>query len=57
VELMSHLGMKPRTIGIGASRQNGDVGLEAVLRRLDRFDAVILDDLGYVQQSRLYYGR
>jgi DNA replication protein DnaC len=26
--------------------------LEATLRRLDRFDAVILDDLGYVQQSR-----
>ena len=29
-----------------------DLALEAVLRRLDRFDAVILDDLGYVQQSR-----
>jgi DNA replication protein DnaC len=26
--------------------------LEATLRRLDRFDAVVLDDLGYVQQSR-----
>lgn len=26
--------------------------LETTLRRLDRFDAVILDDLGYVQQSR-----
>lgn len=26
--------------------------LEATLRRLDRFDAVILDDLGYVQQGR-----
>jgi len=24
-ELMAHLGMKPRTIGIGASQQNGDV--------------------------------
>ena len=29
-----------------------DLLLEAELRRLDRFDAVILDDLGYVQQSR-----
>lgn len=29
-----------------------DLELEACLRRLDRFDAVILDDLGYVQQSR-----
>lgn len=29
-----------------------DLELEAMLRRLDRFDAVILDDLGYVQQSR-----
>jgi DNA replication protein DnaC len=29
-----------------------DLALEAALRRLDRFDAVILDDLGYVQQSR-----
>lgn len=29
-----------------------DLALEATLRRLDRFDAVILDDLGYVQQSR-----
>jgi DNA replication protein DnaC len=29
-----------------------DLDLEATLRRLDRFDAVILDDLGYVQQSR-----
>lgn len=29
-----------------------DLQLEALLRRLDRFDAVILDDLGYVQQSR-----
>ncbi len=29
-----------------------DLELEATLRRLDRFDAVILDDLGYVQQSR-----
>jgi len=26
--------------------------LEAALKKLDRFDAVILDDLGYVQQSR-----
>lgn len=29
-----------------------DLALEATLRRLDRFDAVLLDDLGYVQQSR-----
>lgn len=29
-----------------------DLDLEATLRHLDRFDAVILDDLGYVQQSR-----
>jgi len=29
-----------------------ELDLEATLRRLDRFDAVILDDLGYVQQSR-----
>src|SRR5690606_33373588 len=26
--------------------------LEALLRKLDQFDAIILDDLGYVQQSR-----
>ncbi|MEY2878002.1 MAG: replication protein DnaC [Verrucomicrobiota bacterium] len=29
-----------------------DVKLQAALAKLDRFDAVILDDLGYVQQSR-----
>lgn len=29
-----------------------DLDLETTLRRLDRYDAVILDDLGYVQQSR-----
>jgi len=29
-----------------------DLELEPMLRRLDHFDAVILDDLGYVQQSR-----
>jgi DNA replication protein DnaC len=29
-----------------------ELELEATLRRLDRYDAVILDDLGYVQQSR-----
>ncbi len=29
-----------------------DLRLDAMLRKLDRFDAVILDDLGYVQQSR-----
>ena len=29
-----------------------DLGLERELVRLDRFDVVILDDIGYVQQSR-----
>ncbi|MFT5198762.1 MAG: DNA replication protein DnaC [Planctomycetota bacterium] len=29
-----------------------DLSLEAELRRLDRFDVVILDDIGYVQQNR-----
>jgi DNA replication protein DnaC len=29
-----------------------DLRLPAVLTKLDRFDAIILDDLGYVQQSR-----
>jgi len=29
-----------------------DLRLDALLRKLDRFEAVILDDLGYVQQSR-----
>ena len=29
-----------------------DLCLERELRRLDRFDAVILDDIGYVQQDR-----
>lgn len=29
-----------------------DLRLDAALKKLDRFDAVILDDLGYVQQSR-----
>ena len=29
-----------------------DLALEKELTRLDRFDAVILDDIGYVQQSR-----
>lgn len=29
-----------------------DLILEAELKRLDRFDAVILDDIGYVQQDR-----
>jgi DNA replication protein DnaC len=29
-----------------------DLGLEALLRRLDKFDAVIIDDLGYVEQGR-----
>jgi DNA replication protein DnaC len=29
-----------------------ELRLEALLRKLDRFEAIILDDLGYVQQSR-----
>ena len=29
-----------------------DLTLEAELRRLDRFDVIVLDDIGYVQQSR-----
>ena len=29
-----------------------DLKLPGELRRLDRFDAVLLDDIGYVQQSR-----
>ncbi len=29
-----------------------DLALEAELRRLDRFDVVLLDDIGYVQQDR-----
>ena len=29
-----------------------DLRLDAALKKLDRYDAVILDDLGYVQQSR-----
>lgn len=29
-----------------------DLKLDALLKRLDRFDGIVLDDLGYVQQSR-----
>lgn len=29
-----------------------DLRLDALLRRLDRFEGIILDDIGYVQQSR-----
>lgn len=29
-----------------------DLALERALRRLDRFDVVVLDDIGYVQQNR-----
>ncbi len=29
-----------------------DLALEAELRKLDRFDAVIVDDIGYIQQDR-----
>ena len=34
---------------LGAKKE---LRLEAALKKLDRFDAVILDDLGYVQQTR-----
>ncbi len=39
VELMDHLGMKPRTIGIGKSNQNGDVEAlnGALKRRLEQY--------------------
>lgn len=33
-------------------RAKRDLKLEAALRRLDRFELVILDDIGYVQQQR-----
>ena len=33
-------------------RAKRDLELERALRRLDRFEVLILDDLGYVQQSR-----
>ena len=36
----------------GLLRAKRDYELERELRRLDRFEVVILDDLGYVQQSR-----
>ncbi len=29
-----------------------DLKLDALLKKLDRFEGIILDDLGYVQQSR-----
>jgi len=29
-----------------------ELEIEAALRRLDRFDAVLIDDIGYIQQSR-----
>jgi DNA replication protein DnaC len=29
-----------------------DLRLEALLRQLDRCDVIVLDDIGYVQQSR-----
>lgn len=39
LDLMSHLGMKPRTIGIGQSHQNGDVEAcnGALKRRLEQY--------------------
>jgi len=33
-------------------RAKRDLSLEAELRRLDRFDVVLVDDIGYVQQDR-----
>ncbi len=33
-------------------RAKRDLELERELRRLDRFDVLILDDIGYVQQTR-----
>ena len=33
-------------------RAKGELWLEKELKRLDKFDALIIDDLGYVQQSR-----
>ena len=33
-------------------RARRDLELEYELRRLDRFEVLILDDIGYVQQSR-----
>ena len=33
-------------------RARRDLELESALRRLDRFEVLILDDIGYVQQSR-----
>ena len=41
VALMAHLGMKPRTIGIGESEQNGDVeAANGVIKRAARAGAV-----------------
>jgi DNA replication protein DnaC len=34
------------------SFQGGTSGLSKLLKKLSRFDALIIDDLGYVQQSR-----
>lgn len=36
----------------GLVKAKRDLRLAAELRRLDRFDAVLLDDIGYVQQER-----
>jgi DNA replication protein DnaC len=36
----------------GLLRAKRDFALEPELRRLDRFEVAILDDIGYVQQSR-----
>ena len=33
-------------------RAKKDLALEALLRKLDRYDVVLLDDIGYVQQNR-----
>ena len=44
-----HADVRPRATLLGAKR---DLRLEKELAALDSFDAVILDDIGYVQQSR-----
>ena len=38
--------------GAEAAGRQAESTLAAELKRLDRFDALILDDLGYVEQSR-----
>ena len=45
-----HAGLRPGPAVAGRTRQG--LGLERELRRLDAFDAIIIDDIGYVQQTR-----